>query len=278
MARLLRSLTYRLTGLLIHWLLRPVLGQRAYQSLFDQLHQVSLRGLNYGAWDFRTSGELPVLAYVSDQLARRGVLAPILIDAGANVGAYAGELLAALPKLQQLHLFEPSASCQPTLQAKFAARPEVQIHALGLSDKVGLGLLHYDQAQSGLASVHPRGGAHLSFRLAQTETIGFTTLDQFCADHQLAHIHFLKLDVEGHELAVLKGAQDLLSRGSIDFIQFEFGGANLDARTQWQDFFYLLQPNFSLFRVVNDGLWPIEQYRETDEIFTTVNFLAQRRT
>jgi hypothetical protein len=69
-----------------------------------------------------------------------------------------------------------------------------------------------------------------------------------------------------------------LSRGSIDFIQFEFGGANLDARTQWQDFFYLLQPNFSLFRVVNDGLWPIEQYRETDEIFTTVNFLAQRRT
>ncbi len=36
--------------------------------------------------------------------------------------------------------------------------------------------------------------------------------------------HFLKLDIEGHELAALQGAQKLLSRGAVDVIQFELGG------------------------------------------------------
>jgi FkbM family methyltransferase len=281
MSRLLRSLTYRLTGLLTRHLLRPVTGQVAYQPLFDQLHQLALRGLNYGAWDFRANGERAAAQHVRACLAHAYAHVPdqpwVLVDVGGNVGDYAEQLLGIMaPHPVQLHILEPSASCQAGLAAKFAGQPQVRLHALGLGQASGPGQLYYDHAQSGLASVYRRGGAHLGFQLDQAEPILLTTLDEFCVAQGLVHLHFVKLDIEGHELAALHGAAGLLDRGAIDFVQFEFGGANLDSRTQLRDFLALLQPQYSIFRVAKDGLVPVAAYRETDEIALTINFLAQR--
>ena len=50
------------------------------------------------------------------------------------------------------------------------------------------------------------------------------TLDSICEQEKVDTIHFLKIDVEGHELQTIEGASNLISSGSIDFIQFEFGG------------------------------------------------------
>jgi FkbM family methyltransferase len=92
-----------------------------------------------------------------------------------------------------------------------------------------------------------------------------------------ADADLLKLDVEGAELDVIRGAADTLARGSIDVIQFEFGGTNIDARTYFQDFFYLLNPSYRLYRIVADGLALIDRYRERYEIFETTNFVAFSR-
>lgn len=45
-----------------------------------------------------------------------------------------------------------------------------------------------------------------------------TTLDDFCQVHGINHIDLLKIDTEGADLLVLKGAAGLLSRGGIDVI------------------------------------------------------------
>lgn len=84
----------------------------------------------------------------------------------------------------------------------------------------------------------------------------------------------MKLDVEGHELAVLKGGKQMLDDGKIHVIQFEFGGCNIDSRTYFQDFFYLLSPGFRIYRIVKDGLFPIEEYSEDLEVFKTTNYLC----
>jgi len=84
--------------------------------------------------------------------------------------------------------------------------------------------------------------------------------------------------VEGHELKVLQGAFHLLSSQAIDYIQFEFGGANIDSKTFLQDFFYYLNPYYKIFRIVRDGLTPLEGYAERFEIFMYSNFLALSRT
>jgi len=69
----------------------------------------------------------------------------------------------------------------------------------------------------------------------------------------------------------------MLHSGSIDFIQFEFGGCNIDSRTYFQDFYYLLKDNYKIYRIVKDGIYPINQYREMYEAFITTNYLAEKK-
>ncbi|MFN8245330.1 MAG: hypothetical protein U0T56_02965 [Ferruginibacter sp.] len=85
------------------------------------------------------------------------------------------------------------------------------------------------------------------------------------------------MDVEGHELSCLKGASTMIKNGAIDFIQFEFGGCNIDSRTYLQDFWYLLHDQYNFYRIVKDGLMPIEQYNERWEIFKNINFLLEKK-
>jgi hypothetical protein len=103
------------------------------------------------------------------------------------------------------------------------------------------------------------------------------TLDEYCREKNISRIDFLKLDVEGHELKALAGAKEMLSAGKIDRIQFEFGGCDIDSRSFFQDFFYLLQNRYDIFRILKNGLRPIKKYEETEEIFLTTNFLAVKR-
>jgi hypothetical protein len=109
------------------------------------------------------------------------------------------------------------------------------------------------------------------------EQVDVTTLDRFCAEHQISAIDYLKLDVEGHELSVLRGAHDLLAADAIHLIQFEFGGCAVDAHVWFRDLYQLLNSHFRLYRLLRDGLAFLPQYSELDEIFVTTNFLAVLR-
>jgi len=89
-------------------------------------------------------------------------------------------------------------------------------------------------------------------------------------------IDIAKLDIEGHELAALQGFGDAIRATKI--IQFEFGGANIDTRTYFQDYWYFFKEHgFDLFRITPFGHQAIPAYREADEFFSTTNFLAVNR-
>ena len=109
------------------------------------------------------------------------------------------------------------------------------------------------------------------------EEVNLLTVEEFCRQKNIDGVDFLKLDVEGHELAVLAGAGNMLLTGKIKYIQFEFGGCNIDSRTFFRDFYNLLNPRYQIYRVLTDGLKPISAYRETDEIFVTTNYFAAIR-
>ena len=55
------------------------------------------------------------------------------------------------------------------------------------------------------------------------------TLDFICRKHNIKHIDFMKIDVEGNEFNVLKGCEELLSKNKIDKIQFEAGECFIDS-------------------------------------------------
>ena len=50
-----------------------------------------------------------------------------------------------------------------------------------------------------------------------------STIDDFTCEEEISHIDLLKIDTEGFDLEVLRGAQQMLDAGKISFVQVEVG-------------------------------------------------------
>lgn len=255
-------------------LFRTIFARKIWQPLWERLHKLSLLGMNISAEpDIFSSGELYALQIYRHLLA--DVPNPILFDAGANSGEYAIEYCKIFPK-GAVFCFEPSAATFALLQKNISSYQQIVPINLGLGDTEQSATLFADTEGSGLASLLPSPDFH-AIHLSQSETISLTTINTFCKLHNIQHIHLLKLDIEGYELKALTGAKELLSAGSIDIIQFEFGYANINAGTYFRTFYELLSPNYAIFRILKNGLRHIPRYSEVTEQFLLTNFCAIRK-
>lgn len=247
-----------------------------WNLFFEKLHSLALRQMNFGrVSDYRSNGELHSLK----QLARRWKDQPaMLFDVGANVGEFTLEILEAFSKQKfQLYAFEPSPIAGEALRKRVGSPANFQLVAKALSDKDGEAELFFPNEGSALASLYKRDLSHVNQVFGKKEKVAITSVDNFCEANNINYIHFLKIDVEGHELAVLRGAKSMMDRDAIEVIQFEFGGASLDSKSHFKDFFQLLSPKYKLHRILPHGLREIPVYSERFEIFWTANYLAIRR-
>jgi FkbM family methyltransferase len=249
---------------------------RTWNFIFEKLYAFSLRQMNFGrASSYRSNGELHSLK----QLAKRWGSRPVtLFDVGANVGEFTLEILEAFrDRPFELYAFEPSTKAWSQLTKRIPEAKNIHIVQSAMGHQAGKADLFFPEEGSALGSLLQRDLAHMHVDFANKEQVAVTTLDSFCKDHGVDYIHLLKMDVEGNELNVLKGARDLLSRNAIEVIQFEFGGTNIDSRTYFKDFFQLLGPKYILYRILPSGLRELPVYTEKLEIFQAANFLAIRR-
>jgi FkbM family methyltransferase len=165
----------------------------------------------------------------------------VVMDAGANIGGYTRELLELAGEAGcavDVHVFEPSPHCVEILCRDFAAAANVRIVATALADHVGDAVLHGGKAGSSQASLVARPG--LTRDPAAALRVPVARLDEYLEAHSTGRVDLLKLDVEGFELAVLRGAGERLTPRCIDVIQFEYGGTTMDAGTTLRDLFELL--------------------------------------
>lgn len=146
----------------------------------------------------------------------------VVLDVGAHHGETAERFFHCFPSTQIISL-EPTALNFGILSKRARAWPNVTCHHLALSHRTGTSTIVLQRDSQTHSLETRRDDASLAGRTL--ETIAVTTLDDFAAAQHLATIDLLKLDVEGHELAVLKGAADLLSRHGIGAIFLE---ASLD--------------------------------------------------
>lgn len=252
------------------------LGQIQFQEFFRKLYHLSLKGMNYGnANNYRDNGEVFALKKIRKILCREPAGPLVLMDVGANIGAYSQSVIEIFGDLDyQLHIFEPSKGTYEKLLTNVGSLPQLRFHNVGLSNKKDAAVLFSSEEKSSLASLYPRNLDHTSIDFSKEETVSLNTLDGFCEENNIRAIDFLKTDVEGHELKVFEGAQQLLRNKKIKVIQFEFGGCNIDSRTFFKDFYLLLHTDYKLFRIVKNGLVPLPRYTEDYEIFKSSNFLA----
>jgi FkbM family methyltransferase len=199
---------------------------------------------------------------------------PLIFDVGANQGDWSRALLRKLPRAR-IVMFEPAAGCQSHLQSMISDRVQLVPHAVG--SEPGMAQLWSSSETDGAASLHPRNDTYFSTLQFQPQAVEVTSIDHYISRNRVEHVDFMKLDIEGHELAALQGADASLSAGKIRALAFEFGAANINSRTFFRDFWeYLKVRKFDLFRITPGGsLLAIPSYSEDLEYFRGVsNYLG----
>lgn len=173
-----------------------------------------------------------------------------------------------------MHLFEPSAFTFKKLQSS-EWPTAVKLNNLGLGERKEQLRLNIAGDGVGVNSIHVSYGVK-GIEMKATETIQIQTLDAYCEENGIVHINFLKIDVEGHEMAVFKGASNMLSKQGIDLIQFEYGGCNLDARVYLLDIWNLLQSyDYVIGKIYPNSILMIDKYQKNLETFRYANFIAK---
>lgn len=144
-----------------------------------------------------------------------------VVDAGANIGIYS--LLAAqrVGNRGQIWSFEPSQTTFGYLLDNLALNgvTSVEAHRLALSDIPGELTLRSDHGFGDLYRHLDYAGKNASGD--SVETVSVSTLDDFAAARKIEQIDFLKIDVEGGEFRLLKGARQLLARSPHVIVMFE---------------------------------------------------------
>lgn len=141
----------------------------------------------------------------------------LVFDVGANVGQRAA-IFAELAGM--VIAFEPQAECVMHLKSRFKSKPNVKIEQLALSDTVGEAVI-YESSSSTVSSMSPKFIEEVGKKVFKEDTwqrevsVRTDTLDRMILRYGMPH--FVKIDVEGFELNVLKGLSQVVPLLSFEF-------------------------------------------------------------
>lgn len=133
----------------------------------------------------------------------------VAVDVGANKGSFTFSLARAVPK-GLVFAFEPQLILADYLKiaTRSARLSNVVVEAVGVSDKAGA--MNLSIPGDGESSPGATLESHLStVEQCRVLTVPVTTLDEYFKD-QPRRIGAIKIDVEGHEMSVLRGGEKTL--------------------------------------------------------------------
>lgn len=248
-----RSFTYRVGRLLMN------------EARFDVLN------------DPRSNGERGVQKVVLSY--RQPGCKTVVFDVGANVGDWTRSFLAQIPLEPaddptgiHVHAFEPCAGTFEILRSRIRALPQgvsVAFVRKGCSSLSGSGVLHMVGIGAGTNSVVQ------TEHTDATEQIELISIDDYCHESNIDHICLVKIDAEGHDAKVIKGASRMLSGRNIEVIQFEYNQRWIHGSAFLRDAFNTLCPfGYTIGKVTPYGVEFYEKWDWELETFREGNYLA----
>jgi FkbM family methyltransferase len=157
-------------------------------------------------------------------MRRLGVTTPRVFDVGANVGQSIGTYRALFPGCP-ITSFEPVPDCFKELSRKHGAEPGVRLENLALSDSPGRRPFYVTRCREASSLLMPdetvrkkSSKGNYDYDPIEAEV---DTLDAWCARTGADAIDILKIDVQGAELGVMRGAAGLLAASKVRMMYVE---------------------------------------------------------
>lgn len=137
-----------------------------------------------------------------------------LLDIGAHVGEFSGECRKLNPRIRIIAV-EPQVSCHQKLIESCGPEAIILEELLSSSVKEVNFLISQNRDRKGRITLLEGSGK--SRALLRTTN----TIDNILAKYQIDYVDILKIDTEGHDFEVLKGARDSLANNKIGLVIFE---------------------------------------------------------
>jgi FkbM family methyltransferase len=152
----------------------------------------------------------------------------VVFDIGANVGAYSFVIARHTNGRAKVYAFEPSFSTFAQLSRNvFLNNCDGVVIPMyvALSDRTGIATFNYSGIETGTA-LHALHALHAStdnaaFKSVYSQPILSYTIDDFIEQFNIPRPNHIKLDVDGIEYTILKGAQKTLSNNALRTIIVE---------------------------------------------------------
>lgn len=219
--------------------------------------------------DPRTNGEHWLLEHV----LKAAPTPQVLLDIGANKGDWTAHALGLtnVPNQVHVHAFEPSQSTRSMLTSRFVENPAVTVQPYALSDSVGKADFYSSEDGAGTNSLSPSSGMNV-------EVAELTTIDRFLQQLGIEKVAMAKIDTEGFDLLVLRGAEQSLRDERIDVVQFEYNWRWLMNHACLRDVFTLISDKpYRFGKLVGNAVEFYEQWHfELDRYFET-NYVLIRK-
>ena len=171
----------------------------------------------------------------------------VVFDVGANIGQTRKYFRFHEPS-SKIYSFEPVQATYQQLKNSAARDSNCVLENMALGDEAGEKTIRlFDGDMTVLNSL--RDDVMNNAANAREETIRIDTLDHYCSIHHINKIDLLKIDTEGFEINVLKGADEMLRSGNISFVYCETGFQQTNQRNTYFPVLteYLSQHNYFFF-------------------------------
>ncbi len=133
----------------------------------------------------------------------------VLWDIGANMGLISAHFADPKYRLKAIHAFEPNPDMFSVFQSLFRNNPTVHGHNIALSSKKARKELHVPVGGSLFGSFVR---SHLHHDKITTFSVDCYTADELVDDHRIPPPSVVKIDVEGHEMEVLRGMKRIIEK------------------------------------------------------------------
>lgn len=239
------------------------MGRRTYYAITDTNYGLEAwprthvtNGETYRSFELvNTTPDEPLLG----ETLTRQIDSDVIIDVGANIGYYTLPVAAAFSE-STIHSFEPNSTIARKLEKNVAANEfddRVTIHTTAISKEAGETTL-YVPPNHEKASLHRAHSESPDFfgesGVDRTERVDKTSLDALVKSGEVTAPDALKIDVEGHELEVLEGAQHVLSQHK-PTVYLELHYDTVDVDTHQRMASAILNTNGYDIEQINKWIW-----------------------